>query len=281
MTCIHIPKTIDNDILVTDHTPGFGSAGRFIALSLKGIEMDNRALPGVHIVVTMGKDAGYLAAASSLAKSGENDAPHKIYLPEIEFSRDRFVQEVEAIYAKLGRAVVVVSEGIWQMVGGKKVTLVEMLNASHGEDGFGGISLSGTGALGDYLAGMVKSILKKISRVRAETFGYTQRSFPGCISEVDSSEAALAGEHAVKYALSGVGSGSVALLPLSGRNGEVAFLTSLGSVGNGKKSMPPSYLTEEGCGVNGEFKAYASPLVGEMPNFASLLPIYYELKKGK
>jgi 6-phosphofructokinase 1 len=107
---IHIPKTIDNDLVLNDHTPGFGSAARYVAQAFMGVNLDNRALPGVYIGVVMGRHAGFLTAASALAQKYPDDGPHLIYLPERAFHRDKFLNDVKDIYDKYGRCEIAVSE---------------------------------------------------------------------------------------------------------------------------------------------------------------------------
>lgn len=281
MTCIHVPKTIDNDILMTDHTPGFGSAALYVARSITGIETDNLALPGVHIVVTMGKEAGFLAASSAVRKSRAPDSsPHKIYVPEKEFSIDRFLQDVEETVSRLGRGVFVLAEGVRVNVGGERKTLIEWLGTSLGNDGFGRATLSGTSSASDYLVTQVKNKLN-IKRVRGETFGYTQRSMIGVVSHVDEQEAQIAGIWAVRYALQDdVREGSVALNSLDGRkNGaDDTQLASLYLVGNGKKPMDVKFLSDCGDGVSEAGVRYISQLIGEdkIPWVERLEPIYYK-----
>ena len=106
---IHIPKTIDNDLMMNDHTPGYPSAARFVAQSFIGLNLDNRALPGVHIGVVMGRNAGFLTAASSIVKN-IHDGPHLIYLPEREFTMDKFLRDVKGVYDKYGRCIIAISE---------------------------------------------------------------------------------------------------------------------------------------------------------------------------
>ena len=108
----HIPKTIDNDLRSCDHTPGFGSAARFVASAIRGDDLDNRALGGVKIDIIMGRDAGFLTAASALARTREDDGPHLIYLPEVSFSEEKFIKDVKAAMKKYGRCVCAISEGI-------------------------------------------------------------------------------------------------------------------------------------------------------------------------
>ena len=144
----HVPKTIDNDLRTTDHCPGYGSAGRLVALALMGDDADNRSLKGVKIDVIMGRDAGWLTAASVLARTDETAGPHLIYVPEVDFSEDRFLAEVDRVYTKLGRCIIAVSEGI-KYKGGDKNTLVADKIVSGGEvDAHGNKQLSGTVAGG-------------------------------------------------------------------------------------------------------------------------------------
>src|SRR5205823_11215111 len=110
--CIHIPKTIDNDLMVNDHTPGFPSAARFVACAFAGLNLDVEALRGVYVAVVMGRHAGFLTAASALARKYPDDGPHLIYVPERTFSVDKFLSDVKATVERHGRCVVAVSEGI-------------------------------------------------------------------------------------------------------------------------------------------------------------------------
>lgn len=106
----HIPKTIDNDLRVHDHTPGFGSAAKFVASAIMGDDFDNKSLPGVKVDTIMGRNAGFLTAASVLARHYENDGPHLIYVPEVDFDPDKFLGDVDRVYKKLNRCVIAVSE---------------------------------------------------------------------------------------------------------------------------------------------------------------------------
>jgi 6-phosphofructokinase 1 len=112
LRCFHVPKTIDNDLRVTDHCPGFGSAARFVASAFMGDDCDNRSLPGIKVNVVMGRNAGFLTAAAALARRGEGDGPHLVYLPERPVTRERVRDQVGEVYGRLGRCVVAVSEGI-------------------------------------------------------------------------------------------------------------------------------------------------------------------------
>ncbi|MHC4228313.1 MAG: diphosphate--fructose-6-phosphate 1-phosphotransferase, partial [Planctomycetota bacterium] len=159
----HVPKTVDNDLLVTDHCPGFGTAAKFEACALMGDDLDNRALPGVKIDVIMGRHAGFLTAAAALGKQRDDDGPHLVYVPERPVSMEKFISDVDGFCKKLGRCVIAVSEGICDADG---VTWAKKLAEQAEVDAQGNKQLSGTGALADFLAGQVKGELK-IGRVRA------------------------------------------------------------------------------------------------------------------
>ena len=258
----HIPKTVDNDLLVTDHCPGYGTAAKFEACALMGDDLDNRALPGVKIDVIMGRHAGFLTAAAALGKQRDDDGPHLIYVPERVVSMEKFLGDVDAVCKKLGRCVVAASEGICD---GDGVTWAKKLAEQAETDAHVNIQLSGTGALADFLAGEVKSKLK-VSRVRADTFGYLQRSYPGMQSKVDVEEARWCGRHAVQFAME-EDNGSVAI-KRTGNGKDYAvelFRTELKNVAEHTKPMPDEFINEEGNGVTEAFIEYAMPLVGELP----------------
>ena len=266
LRCIHIPKTIDNDLRITDHCPGFGSAARFVALAFAGTNLDNRSLPGVYIGIVMGRHAGYLTAASVFARKYEDDGPHLIYLPERAFRKEQFLADVEQVYKKLGRCIVAVSEGI---VGDDGQTIISQLIGSQETDAHGNVQLSGTGALGDLLGDYIKRELK-IKRVRSDTFGYLQRSFVGIVSEVDQAEAREVGEKAAQFALSNNVDESVAIR----RTGEYSvdyFLTPLETVARETKHMPDDFISPFGGDVTDAFKVYARPLLGDMPNYERIM----------
>src|SRR5688572_10650118 len=166
----HVPKTIDNDLCVTDHCPGYGSAAGYVARALIGDNEDTRSLPGVKIDVIMGRHAGWLTAASALARQHVGDGPHLIYVPERNFSLDQFAADVDRLHKQLGRCLIAVSEGIHDASG-------KLLAESKETDSHGNVQLSGSGALGDRLSAFLKQRLGEKLRVRADTFGYGQRSF--------------------------------------------------------------------------------------------------------
>jgi len=260
----HVPKTIDNDLLVTDHCPGFGSAARFVAQAFAGANLDNRALPGVYIGVVMGRHAGFLTAAAALARRYPDDGPHLIYVPERAVSKKQFLDDVKKAYAKYGRCIIAVSEGI---VDAKGRAIAEQFTGGE-KDSHGNVQLSGTGALGDLLAGWIKDGTE-IKRVRADTLGYLQRCFLGCVSEVDQIEAREVGEKAAQFAIGHNADGSVAMK----RVGDYAidyFYTPLQTVARKSKEMPAKYINKEGNGITEAFLEYARPLTGPLPQAARL-----------
>jgi len=253
----HIPKTIDNDLLVTDHCPGYGSAARFVASCMMGDDLDNRSLPGIKINIIMGRHAGFLTASSVLARQEETDGPHLIYVPEVAFDIHAFLGDVAEIYGRLGRCLVAVSEGIEDKDGN---TILK----SNEKDDHHNVQLSGTGALGDYLANAVRLKLGEKTRVRADTYGYLQRSFPACTSDVDAREARLVGRMAAEYAMKGDIDGSVALRRLGdGKDYAVeTFLAPLISVAKHTKPLDSSFISEKGNNINDSYVKYVLPLVG-------------------
>ncbi|HWE97030.1 MAG TPA: 6-phosphofructokinase [Tepidisphaeraceae bacterium] len=272
----HIPKTIDNDLRVHDHTPGYGSAAKFVAAAIMGDNYDNRSLPGIKVDVIMGRHAGFLTAASVLARQHDNDGPHLIYVPEAPLSEEKFLADVDRVYSKQGRCLIAVSEGM-SLPGGK--TWAEAMSSNLEKDAHGNVQLSGTGALGDYLAGLITKKLQapggKKLRVRADTFGYLQRSFPGFVSESDAKEAHLVGQTAAKYAAEGQAGGSVAMKRVPGGEYKIeTFLTPLSTVARETKHLDPSYIID-GNNISDAFKQYARPLVGPLPKVGT----FDELKK--
>jgi 6-phosphofructokinase 1 len=259
---IHIPKTIDNDLVLNDHTPGYGSAARFVAQAFIGANLDNMALPGVYIAVVMGRQAGFLAAASCLAQKYPDDGPHLIYFPERTFNVDKFLKDVKEVYDKYGRCLVAVSEGICDESGNPIITkLLDHIET----DAHGNKQLSGTGQLGDLLSKLVSDKLK-VKRVRADTLGYLQRSFIGVVSDIDQQEAREVGEKAVQYAIWHNVDGSIAIK----RTGFYSVdyeLISLTDIAGKTKQMPDEFINSEGNGVTDAFKFYLRPLVGSgFPN---------------
>jgi 6-phosphofructokinase 1 len=287
---VHIPKTIDNDLLVTDHCPGFGSAARYVACAFIGDNEDNRALKGVKINVVMGRNAGFLTSASLLAKQYPKDGPHLVYIPEQPFDVDGFLTDVDQTFKEHGRALVAISEGInrqgiYNLKDGEKPEYIskwlnsfvnislptKYLPKAGGKavevDSHGNISLSGTGMMGDLLSIIIKSSLN-IERVRADTLGYPQRSFPLAVSQVDAHEAYRVGVDAVIAAVGdNFDEGSLAIRRVDedGIYKVETFVSPLQSVQKHTKSFPKEWITQEGSIDERKFREYVNPLVGELP----------------
>ncbi len=291
LRCFHVPKTVDNDLLENDHTPGFPSAARFVAMACMADFMDNISLPGIKINVVMGRHAGFLTAASALARRRDRefdevpqpttDGPQLIYCPEVPFDLDRFVADVEAIYSVKGRCHIVVSEGISDREG-KPIGAKLIKNAQ--VDSHGNVQLSGSGALGDQLGDHLKEALTpaggKPPRVRADTFGYVQRCWPDA-SIIDRIEARRSGRFAAMLAMQGHGDGSVAIVRTG--SGSAAYMgeregepytsdyrrVDLSAVAAKTRHMPASFLAGHN-NVSKKFIEYCLPLVGELPGFERL-----------
>jgi 6-phosphofructokinase 1 len=256
----HIPKTVDNDLLENDHCPGYGSAARYVASAVMGNDLDCRALPGVKIDIIMGRHAGFLTAASVLGRTRPDDGPHLVYVPEKVFDTEQFKKDVAAVVSKLGRCFVAASEGV-EDAEGNPIGAQEGVKDSHGN-----VQLSGSGALGDYLADLARDELGEKTRVRSDTYGYAQRSFPGFASPVDATEAREAGRWAVRYAMAGDIDGSVSIRRVSDSPYEVDYpLVELANVAAGTKKLPEDYIDPDGNNVLETYKDYALPFVGELP----------------
>lgn len=273
MACFHIPKTIDNDLCVTDHCPGFASAARFVAHAFQGDDRDLRAMGGCKINIVMGRDAGWLTAAATLGRrtGDENDGPHLVYCPEVAFDPEEFVSSVEAIMKRLGRCLVAVSEGINNGKGELFMAQYAKANGAGLEkDSHGNVSMGGTGILGDILAKMVKD--KIGGRVRADTFGYVQRGFHADTSSVDAAEARMVGQMAVEAAVNGKRSGSMAIRRTNGEGepyASKAFVTPLKTVAKVTKELPVEWIVG-GNDIGPEFAEYAMPLTGGIGFMADL-----------
>ena len=258
---IHIPKTIDNDLVGNDHTPGFASAARFVVQAFAGANLDNAALPGVYVGVVMGRHAGFLTAAAALARTYPDDGPHLVYLPERTFSTEQFLADVKRVHERLGRCIIAVSEGIHDASGS---AIASQLAKTVERDAHGNVQLSGTGALADLLCDEIKDKLG-IKRVRGDTFGYLQRSFLGCVSSVDQREAREVAEKAVQFAMWGDRDGSVAIR----RNGDYAVdyvLQPLEAVAAKTRTMEDALIARAGNDVTPAFFDYLRPLLGaDMP----------------
>ncbi len=260
MCVLGIPKTVDNDLAETDHCPGFGSVARWLAIATRDIGRDNEAgaITSTSIVImeAMGRDAGWITAATVLAKEDEDDGPHLIYLPEIPFEKDKFLNDVQKVHDRLGRVVIAVSEGIRDPEG-------NIITKSSSVDAFGHMQLGG---VGNYLAQLIMDELK--IKARANVPGTIQRASILGASPVDLEEAYLVGQMAVKYALEGKSAYMVSLVresddPYSCTTG----LAPLENVANANKTIPAEFITSDGNFVNEHFIRYARPLVGDLPNY--------------
>ncbi|MCB9908425.1 MAG: diphosphate--fructose-6-phosphate 1-phosphotransferase, partial [Planctomycetes bacterium] len=271
----HIPKTIDNDLMVTDHCPGFPSAAKFVAQAFLGDNEDNRSLGGIKVNVIMGRHAGWLTAAARLARTTTADGPHLIYVPERPFSLEAFPNQVQRALDTHGRCVIAVSEGIHDLEGN--------LIASSGDiDAHGNMRLSGTGVLGDFLSERIQATIGKGARVRADTFGYLQRSYFGVVSEQDALEAREVGRHAVRVAVGGeVLHGSI-IIERRGTPSryEAGYgVTALENVAQKTKVLPPEFLLGD-HDVSEAFVDYLAPLVGPLPRPGRLSDLPVPRKLG-
>ncbi len=261
LQCIHVPKTIDNDLVLNDHTPGFGSAAKYVAQLFSGINYDVKSLPGVYIGIVMGRHAGFLTAASSLLRNRKEDGPHLIFIPEYTLNLDSFIGSINKIYKKYGRCIIAVSEGIKNK---KNRLYTEMIKSSNEYDDHGNIQLSGSGILGDFLAEKVKRKLN-ISRVRADTLGYSQRSFLGSASELDQREAFDIGFGAVEFSSKTSKSFSIGIKERKTYEKKYTFnlvINSLNHIAGKTKVMPKNFYNYKEFDVSKKFLKYCLPLIG-------------------
>ena len=253
MQVIGVPKTIDNDLPFTDHTPGFGSAAKYIATSVRetGIDLESVSTKNkVTIMEAMGRNAGWLTAAAALSKRYENEAPHLIYLPEVPFDKQRFLADVNKVYQDLGYCYVVVSEGITDENG-------EYCFTTGSVDAFGHAQLSGVGAA---LKDLVEAELG--IKARCNTLGTCQRSAMHFASKTDADEAYAVGQQAVRSALAGKSGLMITLErisddPYQWACGEIP----LDKVANIEKRIPLEWINAEHNYVTEDFLRYCRPLV--------------------
>ena len=251
---VHAPKTIDNDLMENDHTPGFISAAEFVAGAFLSVDLDFRALPGVYVAIVMGRHAGFLTAASAAWRLDEDSGPHLIYVPERAFSVPRFLDDVRAKLARHKRCIVAVSEGVSTEDGRSLVETIvpeERLE----RDAHGNLKLSG-GDLGLAFEHALRDGLPG-QRARVDALGYMPRGSIAAISKVDQQEAFDAGVHAVEAAAQG--GGSVALQ----YDGEktVLKIVPLSSVAAKTRHMPDDYLDATGTALSERGMAYMKRLV--------------------
>jgi 6-phosphofructokinase 1 len=270
-----VPKTIDNDLWGTDHCPGYGSAAKYIVTSCMEIAQDARVYDtGMVIVVEiMGRNAGWLTAASALA-SHAGLGPDLIYLPELAFDLDKFLGEVENLYTKNGSAIVAISEGLRDSDG---VYVPEMAERKLSKDSFGHSQLGGAASV---LGGLIKDKMKV--KVRPIEFSLLQRCAAHCASKTDVDEAFMAGRLAVQHALEGKSGYMVGFERGVGCEYEcMPILLDVNEVANQEKKIPREWINDEGNGLLKPFIDYALPLIQGDSKIAyeDGLPRYARLKK--
>ncbi|NZA28166.1 6-phosphofructokinase [Luteimonas sp. SJ-92] len=275
LTCIGVPKTIDNDLAVTDCCPGFGSAAKYTAVSVREAALDVAAMADtstkVFVYEAMGRHAGWLAAAAGLAGQGPDDAPHIILFPERAYDEAVFLAQVKKVVAKVGYCVVVASEGI-QTADGRFVA-----DAGGGKDSFGHTQLGGVAS---YLAGKVKDELG--FKVHWTLPDYLQRSARHIASQTDLLQAQAVGKAAVQFALAGRN----ATMPVIRRTSDKPYRWKIESapldkVANHEKKMPAGFLRKDGFGITANARRYLEPLIrGEAypPYGRDGIPAYVTLK---
>ncbi|WP_058833935.1 6-phosphofructokinase [Luteimonas abyssi] len=274
LTCIGVPKTIDNDLAVTDCCPGFGSAAKYTAVSVREAALDVAAMADtstrVFVYEAMGRHAGWLAAAAGLAGEGTDDAPHLILFPERAYDEADFLARVRKVVDRVGYCVVVASEGI-RDAGGRFVA-----DAGGGTDAFGHAQLGGVAS---YLAGRVKDELGL--KVHWTLPDYLQRSARHIASKTDVDQAIAVGRAAVKFALAGHN----ATMPVIRRTSDSPYrwkieAAPLEKVANHEKKMPAGFLRRDGYGITAAARRYLEPLIkGEAyPPYRAGLPAYVSLK---
>ncbi|NNL10237.1 MAG: 6-phosphofructokinase [Pseudomonadales bacterium] len=272
--CIGIPKTVDNDLPITDNCPGFGSVAKYVAVSTREAAFDVASMCAtstkVFVLEVMGRHAGWIAAASALAAEKEGDAPHIILFPEIAFNRDKFLRKVDSCVKKYGYCVIVASEGA-QTADGK------FLSDAGSRDAFGHVQLGGVAPV---LANMVKDALGY--KYHWAVADYLQRAARHIASKTDVDQAYAMGEAAVEFAVAGKN----AVMPTIVRGKGKRYSWKIGEarladVANVEKMMPRSYISRNGFGITEAARAYLAPLIAgeDYPPYKNGLPDYVTLKK--
>jgi len=262
---IGIPKTVDNDLVIIDHCPGYGSVARWLAIATRDAGLDTEAIytsDTIKIIETMGRDSGWITGATCLAKERKNDAPHLIYLPEIPFNKEKFLADVERVYRRLGYCLITVCEGLKDEQG---KALVESKRAVDTDD-FGHAQ---RGGVGQYLCNLIAENLK--IKARSDKPGTIQRVSMICASKIDIEEAYMTGRRAVQAAVNDYSGYMVGLIRSSDKY--IWSLIPLKKVANKKKMVPRNFINREGNFVTQKFYDYVKPLIGEP------LPKYARLKK--
>ena len=271
--CIAIPKTVDNDLAITDCCPGFGSAAKYIATSTMEASLDVESMSEtstkVFILEVMGRNAGWMAASSALAKNSSTDAPHIILLPEVTFNQQKFISKVKNIVKTKGYCVIVASEGVKNSKG-------NFLAESDRKDAFGHTQLGG---VAPYLSSLINTKLKLKNHWAVSD--YLQRSARHIASKTDLLHAEAVGIHAVRYAVKGMNG----VMPVIVRGKEEKYTWSiepapLSKIANVEKKLPKSFISKDGFNVNAKAIKYLQPLIlGEAyPKFLNGIPKLEKLK---
>lgn len=258
---IGVPKTIDNDLMITDHTPGFASAAKFIAISVLETYLDSSVYinNGIFILETMGRDTGWLAASACTAKYLGDPVADFIYLPEHPFDTDKFIKDVRAKFEEKNHVYIVVSEGVRNK---DEKFINEIETTAH--DKFGHTQLGGVGEA------LKKLILDAgiTSRVKALELGVLQRCAMHCSSKIDIEEASIAGYHALKYGMEGNNGYMVAIKRENNYPYKSSFfLVEADKVANNVKYFPDKWINDEGNNITQDAYEYFKPLLGELPDF--------------
>lgn len=263
---IGVPKTIDNDLLNTHFCPGYGSAAKYIATSIREMALDADVYDknSITIAEIMGRDSGFLTAAAALAKNDIIDSPDLIYLPEVPFEEEKFLEDVENIYKKKGKVFIAASEGLKDVDGNYAFLREDRI------DSFGNIKMGGIGA---YLRHLIEENITK-KRVKAVEFNILQRCASHIASKVDNDVAVIVGSAAVKYAVEGNTDMMVSIV--KNDDGFTTSLTPLEEVAGDIKTFPKEWIDEENRWITNEAIDYIAPLVqGEAkPIFKNGLPEY-------
>ena len=273
ISCIAIPKTVDNDLVVTDCCPGFGSAAKYIATSTLEASLDVASMSEtstkVFILEVMGRHAGWMAASSALARVSKDDAPHVILLPEVTFNQKKFLSKVNNIVKSKGYCVIVTSEGVKNSKG-------KFLTESNTKDAFGHVQLGG---VAPYLANLISKKLKLKNHWAVSD--YLQRSARHIASKTDLLHAEAVGINAVRYAVKGMNGVMPVIVRGKGKKYTWKIKPApLSKIANLEKKLPKSFISKDGFDVNSKAIEYLSPLIkGEAyPRFKNGIPRIKKLK---